>query len=188
MKPGARAWTAGAIAAPATLVAWALALTSLAAAAEVKVTPLVSDGHVFASIDAPGVYTGEASDAVKNGVAVSFSFAIELKRPSTLWFDRTLDEVALVTTVKFDNLTGTYLVSRLQQDKVVWSDRTDREDQARTWATQLERVPLEPRDPLEPNGEYYVQVKVRTSPKHSIPLWPWGHDDGSGRADFTFIR
>jgi hypothetical protein len=31
-------------------------------------------------------------------------------------------------------------------------------------------------------------VRMRTSPRRTFPLWPWGTDDGTGRADFTFIR
>jgi hypothetical protein len=58
----------------------------------------------------------------------------------------------------------------------------------RAWLTQFERVPIEVREPLEPNAEYYVQVKLNISPRQRFPLFPWGRNDGSGRADFTFIR
>jgi hypothetical protein len=54
--------------------------------------------------------------------------------------------------------------------------------------TTFERVPLQPGEPLEPNADYYVRVRLHASPKRTFSLWPWGRDDGSGRADFTFIR
>ena len=54
--------------------------------------------------------------------------------------------------------------------------------------TSFDSVPLEPSEPLEPNADYYVRVRLRASPRRTFSLWPFGRDDGSGRADFTFIR
>jgi hypothetical protein len=49
-------------------------------------------------------------------------------------------------------------------------------------------VPLTASEPLEPNTDYYLRVRLRATPRRSFPWWPWGRDDASGRADFTFIR
>jgi len=71
---------------------------------------------------------------------------------------------------------------------VLSSDRTTKEDDARKWSTEFERVKLSNGDGLEQNGEYYVRVRARATPHRSFVLWPWGRDDAAGRADFTFIR
>jgi hypothetical protein len=163
--------------------------TATLAAADVKVTTLVADGQVFTSFAVPSAYSSDARDVVKSGLPLSCVFSVQLKRSTTLWFDRTIASATVMSSVKFDTLTGTYQVSKQQDDKVIWSDRTDQEDQMRTWLTAFDRVAIAAHDPLEPNAEYYVQVRLHVTPRRTFSLWPpWGHDDGSGRADFTFIR
>ncbi len=174
-------------------VAGTVALVVLAAAtlaaADVKVTTLVAGGRVYASFTVPSAYSPDARDVVKSGLPLSCVFTVELKRSTTLWFDRTIASATVMSSVKFDTLTGTYQVSKEQDDKVIWSDRTDLEDQMRTWLTAFDRVAIAAHDPLEPNAEYYVQVRLHVTPRRTFSLWPpWGHDDGTGRADFTFIR
>jgi hypothetical protein len=172
-----------------TIVVFALLSTVALAAADVKVTTLVADGKVFASFTVPAVYSSDARDVVKSGLPLSCIFVVDLKRSAPLWFDRTVASASVTSSVRLDTLTGTYQVSKQQDDKVIWSDRTEQEDQMKAWLTEFDRVAITPHDPLEPNAEYYVQVRVYLTPRRTFSLWPpWGHDDGSGRADFTFIR
>lgn len=157
-------------------------------AADVKVATVVADGRVFVSFAAPSAYSSDARAVVKSGLPLSCVFSVELKRSSVL-FDHTVATATVTSSAKLDTLTGTYQVSKQEDDKVIWSDRTDQEDQMQVWLTQFDRVAIGAHDPLEPNAEYYVQVRVHLSPRRTFSLWPpWGHDDGSGRADFTFIR
>lgn len=159
------------------------------AAADVKVTTLVADGKVYASFSAPAAFSTDARDVITSGLPMSFAFTVDLKRAAALWFDHTLATTTVTASVKLDTLTGMYQVSKLQNDKVIWSDRTTQEDQMRAWVTAFDRVAIATPDPLEANAEYYVQVTVHLSPRRTFSLWPlWGQDDGSGRADFTFIR
>ena len=166
---------------------WLAVLVVVVAAADVKVTPLVTpEGKVVASIASPAAFTADTREVVKSGLPLKFEFTVELKRPS-FWADRTMGAVSVVATVQYDNLTGKYIVSKSQDGRVVSAESTDQEDQMRAWATQFDRVPIEVREPLEQNAEYYVQVKLHVSPRQHFPLWPFGRDDGSGRGEFTFI-
>jgi hypothetical protein len=158
------------------------------AAADLRVTPLSADGHVFASVEAPAAYTDDLRDAVQSGLPVKLTFIIDLKRPSSIWFDHTVATTTVESSVKFDNLTRQYQVSKLSDGRIVSSQRTEKEDEMRAWATEFERVPLSDGEALEPNAEYYVRVRVRSYPHSSFFLWPWGRDDADGRADFTYIR
>ena len=158
------------------------------AAVDLRVTPITTDGHVFASVAAPSAYTADLREEVQSGLAVTLTFTIDLKRPSSVWFDHTVTTTTVASSVKFDNLTRQYQVSKLSDGRVVWSQRTEKEDEMRAWATAFERVPLSDGEVLEPNAEYYVRVRLRTSSHRSFFLWPWGHDDADGRADFTYIR
>src|SRR5918995_1190664 len=57
---------------------------------------------------------------------------------------------------------------RLEDTKTV-----DREDHARRWLTEFDRLNLFSSDRLEPNVEYYVRVRARTTPRNKAFVWPW---------------
>jgi hypothetical protein len=165
-----------------------LALAVVVFAADVKVTPVVSDGKVFASFSAASAFNDGARELMKSGLLLTFTYIVELRRPSTIWFDPMLGRTTVASSVKFDSLTGLHQVSKLQEGRVIWSQQTDKESDVRAWMTAFEKVALEVSEPLEPNAEYYVRVRLQRSPRSTILFWLWGRDDGSGRADFTFIR
>jgi hypothetical protein len=168
-------------------VVW-LALAVVVLAADVKVTPVVSDGKVFASFSAASAYNDGAREVMQSGLLLTFTYIVELRRPSTIWFDPMNGRTTVAASVKFDSLTGVYQVSKLQENRVIWSQQTDKESNVRDWMTSFEKVAIETTEPLEANAEYYVRVRVQRSPRSTILFWLWGRDDGSGRADFTFIR
>jgi uncharacterized protein DUF4390 len=158
--------------------------------ATIAVKPIVAaDGRVLTSFAAPNAFTDESRDVLKTGLTLVFTFDVELRRPSTLWFDPMLARARVAASVKFDSLTTSYQVSKDRDGRVFWSDKANDEAKVREWITAFEQVPLEPSNPLEPNVEYYVRVRLFATPRPTIMwFWPWGRDDGSGRADFTYIR
>ena len=168
------------------VAAVAIAIVTLSAS-DVKVTPVISDGKVFASFAAPAALSPDTFEMVKSGIQLTLTFVVELKRPST-FIDHTLGTATLASSVKYDTLTHVYQVSKQQDGRVIWSDRTEQEEEMRGWVTSFEKVRLEAGEPLEPNVDYYVQVRLRTTPKRAIVFWPFTRDDGIGRKDFTFIR
>jgi hypothetical protein len=171
---------------------WAVALVLTAGAAattaDIKVTPLVADGHVSASFVAPEAFTGDNRDVVRSGVPVTFNYLVELRRPSPVWWDRTVGSATVAALVKVDTLTSIYQVTKQQEGKVTWSQTTLNEDEMRIWITGFDRVAIHLNEALEPNADYYLRVRLQVRPHSKFSLWPWGRDDGSGRADFTFIR
>lgn len=169
------------------VIAWSLTVATLLAA-DVRVTPLVADGQVFASFSAGDSYSPDVREAVQSGLPTTLTFHVELRQSSVVWFDRTIAAVTVAASIKYDTLTRAFQVSKMTDGQVFWAERTDKEDDVRKWTTEFERVRLASGDNLEPNGEYYVRVRVRATPRRSIFFWPWGRDDASGRADFTFIR
>jgi hypothetical protein len=171
-------------------VAFGLAGAAAPAAqvADIRVTPLVAGGEVSASFVAPAAFTSDAQAVLQSGLLLTFRFTVELRRPTHLWWDRTIHAVSAGSSVKYDKLTGAYHVSRIVDEHVVWSDRTMDLAQAKAWMTTFERVPLVSADGLEPNVEYYIRVHLRATPRRTFSIWPWAGDDGAGRADFTNIR
>jgi hypothetical protein len=72
--------------------------------------------------------------------------------------------------------------------RVTWSESSASEDQVRGWLTDFDRLKLFPGVTLQPNAEYTVEVRARISPRRAWVLWPFGRDDATGRAPFTYIR
>lgn len=165
-----------------------VAVAALVAEQPIRVTPVVADSRVSVSFTAPSAIGSDARELVQSGLLLTLTFQIDLRAPLATWFDRTLAETTVSSTVKFDNLTGVYHVSRLRDGHVVWSERTSDFAQARGWATTFEAVPVAATTALEANAEYYLRVRLRSSPRRSFPFWPWASHDGTGRAPFTFIR
>ena len=159
-----------------------------AAPDDIRVTPLVRDGELHVAFAAPGAITDELREAIRSGLVVTFTYVVELREGSFLWFDRTLADTDIGASVRYDNLTRTYHVSRMTDGKVVWSQTTASEDDMRSWVTAFEPMRVMPAAPLVPNTEYHVRVRASISPRRAWLLWPFGRHDATGRATFTYLR
>jgi hypothetical protein len=166
----------------------AIALLSPLPADAIRVTPLVRDGDVLLSFTAPGAVTAELREAIKSGMVVTFTYDVTLRQNAFLWFDRTLAETEVAASVRFDNLTRTYHVTRMVDGRVIWSESSENEDQVRGWLTEFERLKLFAATTLQPNSEYTVDIRARISPRRAWVMWPFGRHDATGRAPFTYIR
>ena len=166
----------------------ALALGLAGESAEIKVTPLVTEGRISASFAAPDAFNKDSRDIVQSGLLLTFTYVVEVRRPSTVWLDRTLGSETVAASAKFDNLTSLYQVTKQQDGRVTWSKSTAKDDEMRAWITQFEDVTVPVSEKLEPNADYYVRVRLQSHPHLRISLWPFSREDGAGRADFTFIR
>jgi hypothetical protein len=162
---------------------------SAAWAQSLKVAPLPRDRHVLVSFKLDGAFTDEMETAVHSGLTVSFVYDIDLKRGSTLWFDRTIASTSVTATVRYDNLLRRYYVSRMVDGRTERAETTDREDVVREWLTSdFDRLPLFQNVTLEVNGEYYVRVRVHTSPRNAAFVWPWQGHDAMASAKFTIVQ
>jgi hypothetical protein len=154
-----------------------------------QVTPLSRDGEVLVSFKLDEALTDDIKAAIQSGLTVKFDYKVELRRGSAAWFDRKISDATVRTTVKYDNLTRRYSVSRAVDGRMDWADTTLREDEAWKWLTNdFVRLSLFRGVVLEPNAEYYVRVRANASPRNASFLWPWAADDAVGLAKFTFVR
>lgn len=161
----------------------------VAAAQAIHVTPLVRDGRVYVSFKLSDAFDNEdIRAAVHSGLTITFVYDVELRRSAAVWMDRTLDSATVSAGVHFDNLARRYHVTlhadgRLEDTKIV-----DGEEAARRWLTEFVRLNLFSSERLEPNAEYYVRVRARTTPRNTAFVWPWQGTDVAGLAKFTFLR
>lgn len=165
-------------------------LTGVVAAAElapdISVTPIARDGQVLVTFDLSDGFTPELLDAIQSGLTTTFSYQVELRREATL-FDRTIASLTIRSTVRFDNLTRRYQMSRSFDGRVEDARPTEDQNAVRVWLTRFERIRLLTTAALEANGEYYVRVRAHMRPRSAWFFWPWG-GTVLGHAKFTFIQ
>ena len=171
--------------------ALALAMSLLGAvvceAQSVQVTPLTRDGRVLVSWRMTDVFTDDVRAAIHSGMTITFIYDIDLKRAATLWLDRTIASATVTATVKYDNLTRRYQLTRKEDGRIERVDTVEREEAVREWLTEFDRVPLFSSARLERNAEYYLRIRAHTSPRNASFVWPW--EGGiAAHVKFTFIQ
>jgi hypothetical protein len=169
------------------LIASLVVLSVVCAAQAIQVTPLTRDDRVLVSFKLTNVFTNEVVAAIHSGLPITFIYDVQLKRGVTLWLDRTIAAATVSATVRYDNLTRRYFVTRREDGHLERAETLDREESARERLTQFERLPLFSSATLEPNAEYYLRVRAHTTPRNASFVWPWG-DDIAGLARFTFLK
>lgn len=170
----------------ALVLALGLSVTLLAGQ-NMQVTPLARDGRVLVSFRLSDAFNDDVRSAIHSGLTITFVYDIELKRASTLWLDRTIAEATVMATVRYDNLTRRYYVTRREDGRIERADTVEREDVAREWLTDFEKLPLFSSDILERNAEYYLRIRAHTMPRNASFVWPWERGI-AGLAKFTFIQ
>ena len=154
-----------------------------------QVVPLPRDGEVLVSFKLDEALTDDIKQAIQSGLTVKFVYKVELRRSSAVWLDRTISKAIVSASVKYDNLTRRYSVTRAVDGRIDWADTTLKEDEAWRWLTSdFARMSLFRGASLEANAEYYVRVSANASPRNAAFIWPWAGDDAVGLAKFTFIR
>jgi hypothetical protein len=155
---------------------------------DLSVTPIARDGQVFVSFELSDGLSSDIRDAIQSGLATTFSYEVELRHGSAAWFDRTVASLTVIATVRFDNLTRRYQMSRTLAGRVEDAQPTEDQDTMRRWMTHFDRVPLSRTASLEANGEYYVRIRAHTKPHNAWFVWPWDRASAFGHAKFTFIQ
>ena len=169
------------------LVALATVSPAEFGAGGVTVTPIARDGQVQVSFDLSDGFTDDVRDAVRSGLPTTFTYTVELRRDAAVWFDTTLAAVTVSATVRFDNLTRRYEMTRTLNGAVDQGAPTEDDAVVRRWMTHFERVPVTATSRLEANGEYYVRVRMQTHARNTWFVWPWDNSSALGNAKFTFI-
>ena len=168
--------------------AFAVLLSATVTRAEsIRVTPITRAGRIVVSFEMRGGFTDEIKAAISSGLTTTFTYDVELRRAASVWLDRTLAVATVSASVRYDNLTRIYQVSRMQDGRVEDTEMIEGIDQVERRLTSFQKMLLFGTTPLEPNVEYYVRVRARTRPRNAMFLLPWGGSAASGTAKFTFI-
>jgi hypothetical protein len=154
-----------------------------------QVAPLPRDGQVLVTFKLNQELTDDIRTKIHSGMLVSFIYKLDLRRASAIWLDRTLASAVVKASVRYDNLTRRYHLTRALDGRMERAETTDSEDVAWGWlTTEFERLPLFSTVTLESNAEYYVRVRAHAAPRNASFVWPWQGDDVVGFMKFTLIR
>jgi hypothetical protein len=165
-----------------------VAVAALTAAdAEVVVTPIWREGQLLVSFELSDGITAEMRDAIQSGLPTSYAYDLEVRRGDAGWFAKPLLAMTITATVRFDNLTRQYQLTRTVGTQSESTSSTDNQDAVRRWLTRFDHVAVLTTSALEANGEYSVRVRVQTRPHNTWFVWPWDRGSVFGNAKFTFI-
>ena len=132
-------------------------------------------------------FTDEVRAAIRSGLKTTFTYTVDLRLDVPGWLDRTIGTATATSSVEYDNLTRRYSVVRVIDGRTEEARVTEDEAAVRSWLTVLQQLPLFRTSLLEPNREYYVQVRATARPSNGSILWPFGSGT-SAQAKFTFLR
>jgi hypothetical protein len=153
----------------------------------ITVAPLRRGDAIFVSFSTARAVTPAVEQAIASGLPTTFTYDVELRRPSTFWFDKLMASARIAVTVRFDPLTRRYHVTLLQDGRVAEDRTTDRADEVRRWVSVFDGLPLFTTRELQQHTAYDVRVRGRTSPRHTWSFWPWARPSAHGSAGFTFV-
>jgi hypothetical protein len=159
----------------------------VAAEGTIAVAPLRRGDAIFVSFSTARAVTPAVEQAIASGLPTTFTYDVELRRPSTFWFDKLMASARIAVTVRFDPLTRRYHVTLLQDGRVAEDRTTDRVDEVRRWVSVFDGLPLVATRELQQHTAYDVRVRGRTSPRHTWSFWPWARPSAHGSAGFTFV-
>ena len=159
-----------------------------AQAQTIQVTPLTRDDRVLVTFRLTDAFTEEVRAAIHSGLTITFIYDVELKRGAALWIDRTMASSTVTAAVRYDTLARRYHVTRRWDGRMERVDILEREEEVREWLTNFDKLSLFSNAALEPNAEYYLRVRARTTPRNATFVWPWQNSDVAGLAKFTFLR
>ncbi|MBT5375846.1 MAG: DUF4390 domain-containing protein [Nitrospinaceae bacterium] len=104
-------------------------------------------------------FTEKIREAIANGVPMSFTYDIELRKANTLWMDSLVSSNKVRHRVQFDSLKKKYRFSEFGNN-IKRNIITRSEPQYQKLMLTLEDIPIAPIYKLDPNEQYYVRVKA----------------------------
>lgn len=170
----------------ASVLAVLLASVTLYAAEGMRIIPLVREDRVLISCELPDAFTPDVRAAIDSGLQTTFTYTVDLRMEVAAWVDRTIESVVVSNSDKYDNLTRRHSLVRTIDGRVEEALVTEDSSIVPKFMTSLDRLPLFRTSKLEPNREYYVQVRVKARP-HGGSMFGWV-SGLSAHAKFTFLR
>ena len=120
------------------------------------------------SLTLAGAFTDKFKEAILSGVPATFVFYISIYRVRHWWADKSIADIELTHTIKYDNLKKEFTVKRSwkEGDPAV----THSFSQAQQWMTEIEGLRVFPLNELQKGRQYQIRTMAEVS-KLTLPLY-----------------
>lgn len=113
------------------------------------------------SIRIKGAFGEEIKKAVYSGAPTTFSYYISLKRMRKLWTNKTLADLTLTHTIKYNNLKNEFTIRRSWRPDAPVTVKSF--DEAQRLMSEIKDFKVAPLSDLRPGNRYQVGVKAKLS-------------------------
>jgi hypothetical protein len=115
-----------------------------------------------------GAFTDKLKEAILSGVPATFVFHISLYRVRNWWADKSIADIELTHSIKYDNLKKEFTVKRSWKEgsPVI----TPSFSQAQQWMTEVDALSMYSLKELEKGRQYQIRAKAEVS-KLTLPLY-----------------
>jgi hypothetical protein len=119
-------------------------------------------------LSADGAFREKMKTAILSGVPASFSFFITLNIVHNFWPDKTIADLKVTHTIKYDSLKKEFRVTRSWENGD--TQVTTSFDEAQRWMTEIASLKISPLSALEKGRQYQMRAKAKLS-KLTLPFY-----------------
>jgi hypothetical protein len=130
------------------------------------VTNTSNDLLVYLNVE--GAFRDQTVNAIMSGVPASFSFFIKLYQKRSMWFDKTIADIEISNSIKYNNLKKEFVVERSWENGRVRSAQSLQE--AQKLMSDVDGLKVIQLNKLEKGKQYQVKAKAKLS-KLTLPFY-----------------
>ncbi|MCP3942123.1 MAG: DUF4390 domain-containing protein [Desulfobacteraceae bacterium] len=112
-------------------------------------------------------FTDKITQAVQNGIPTTFSFYVSLYKTGNSFFDKTIADIQIKSTIKYNSLKKEFSISR------PWKEGkpavTKSFEEAKSWMTEVDNLKVIPLKKLVKGDKYQIRIKAELD-KVTMPL------------------
>jgi hypothetical protein len=115
-----------------------------------------------------GAFSENLKKEILSGVPAAFAFLAKLNSVRNLWPDRTIADITVTHTIKYDNLKKEFIVRRSWRNNE--PEVTKSFAEAQKWMTEVNSLKIIPLGQLEKGQQYQLRTKAEVS-KQTLPYY-----------------
>lgn len=128
-----------------------------------NITVSNTSSDLLLHLNLEGSFSNDIRQNVLSGKTTSFAFRIQLNQVQDFWLDRTIADLTVIHTLKFDSVKKEFTVRRS------WTgyeaETTPTFEEAQRWMNQIEGLKIVALDRMEKGARYELRTKAEVSKK-----------------------
>lgn len=128
-----------------------------------------TEEHLLVYFSVEDCFTADMISAIESGLPTTFTFYVQLNERREFWWDRTIDEIKVRHTVRYDQLKNLYEL-RLSEDEGEEVVTVEDFEDARRLMSEVVALKVVPLDRLEKGTRYRLRMMAELE-KIRLPLY-----------------